>query len=100
MNIDDPTQAFVTKKILKGCQCLGSTKDTRLPITPEILRKIIHALNHTVPVFFQRCLLRSLFLLAFHAFLRLGEITKQNQQLMPIRFFSVRICILSIMDQA
>ncbi|XP_022302388.2 uncharacterized protein LOC144627038, partial [Crassostrea virginica] len=78
MNIDDPTQAFVTKKILKGCQCLGSTKDTRLPITPEILRKIIHALNHTVPVFFQRCLLRSLFLLAFHAFLRLGEITTKS----------------------
>ena len=78
MYIDDPTQAFVTKKILKGCQCLGSTKDTRLPITPEILLKIIHALNHTVPVFFHRCLLRSLFLLAFHAFLRLGEITTKS----------------------
>lgn len=79
MNIFDPTQAFVARKILKGCQSLGSYKDSRLPITPEILRKILHALNHTVPLHFHRCLLRALFLLAFHAFVRLGELTTKSK---------------------
>ena len=79
MNIFDPTQAFVARKILKGCQFLGSYKDSRLPITQEILRIILHALNHTVPLHFHRCLLRALFLLAFHAFLRLGELTTKSK---------------------
>lgn len=77
-NILDPTQAFVTKKILKGCQSLGSRKDARLPITGPILQQIIAALDHTVSQYSLRLLLRALFLLAFHAFLRLGEITVKS----------------------
>lgn len=77
-DITDPTQAFVTKKILKGCQALGSRKDTRLPITAPILQKLIAALEHTVSQYPVRLLLRALFLMAFHAFLRLGEITAKS----------------------
>lgn len=47
-NLPDPTQAFVTKKILKGCQAIGQRKDTRLPITAPILQKLLSALEHTV----------------------------------------------------
>ena len=43
------SQAFAARKILKGCQSLGPFKDYRLPITPDILQKILHVLNHTVP---------------------------------------------------
>lgn len=78
LNIHDPTQAFVTKTILKGSQSLHPSKDSRLTITPEILQKIINALDHTVSTFLHRCLLKALFLLAFHAFLRLGEITTKS----------------------
>lgn len=77
-NLYDPTQAFVTKKILKGCQSSVPTRDARLPITPEILRQLLNALAHTVPQHSLRILLRSLFLLAFHAFLRLGEIAVKS----------------------
>lgn len=77
-NIPDPTQAFVTKKILKGCQAVGSRRDTRMPITGPILQKLIVALEHTVSQYSLRLLLRALFLLAFHAFLRLGEITAKS----------------------
>ena len=69
-NLYDQTQAFVTKKILKGCQSSVPSGDARLPITPEILRQLLNALAHTVPQHSLRILLRSLFLLAFHAFLR------------------------------
>lgn len=78
INLPDPTQAFVTKKILKGCQALGQRKDTRLPITAPILQKLLAALEHTVSQYPLRLLLRAVFLLAFHAFLRLGEITVKS----------------------
>lgn len=77
-NLPDPTQAFVTKKILKGCQAIGQRKDTRLPITAPILQKLLSALEHTVSQYPTRLLLRAVFLLAFHAFLRLGEITVKS----------------------
>lgn len=78
LNIHYPTQAFVAKKILKGCQSLNPSKDSQLSITPEILQKILNALEHTVSTFLHRCLLKALFQLSFHAFLRLGEITTKS----------------------
>ena len=80
LDLQDPTQAFITKKILRGCQSLGPTRDTRLPITPHILRRLLDALVHTVPQYSLRILLRALFLLAFHAFLRLGEVAVKSSQ--------------------
>lgn len=78
-NMQDPAQAFITKKMLKGCKSSVPTKDTRLPITPEdILQKLLHALAHTVPQYSLRILLRALFLLAIHAFFRLGEIAAKT----------------------
>lgn len=80
LDLHDPTQAFITKKILRGCQASAPTRDTRLPITPNILRQLLNALVHTVPQYSLRILLRALFLLAFHAFLRLGEIAVKSLQ--------------------
>lgn len=74
-NLPDPTQAFVTKTILKGCQAHSQRKDTRLPITVPILQKLLSALEHTVSQYPIKLLYHAVFLLAFHGFLRLGEIT-------------------------
>jgi hypothetical protein len=40
LGIFDPTSAFVVKKLLKGCNNLRKSHDTRLPITKQILEKI------------------------------------------------------------
>lgn len=39
-----PTQAFITKNILKVCQSSVPTKDTRVPVTQNILQKLINGL--------------------------------------------------------
>lgn len=70
----DPTQTFLIKKMLSGCHKLLPSADTRLPITKEILVKILHALNHTVSVNINRVMLKTIFLLCFNAFLRMGEV--------------------------
>ena len=79
-NCSDPTQSFIVKKILKGTQNLAKTSDSRLPITVQILQNIIKALDHTVPIFYNRIMLKSIFLLAFHSFLRLGELVIRSTE--------------------
>ncbi|XP_062572816.1 integrase/recombinase xerD homolog isoform X2 [Saccostrea cucullata] len=74
----DPTQFFIIKKLIKGAQQLSGTPDIRLPITPQILRKIVHAVKNTISEKFNRLLLRAMFTLSFFAFLRVGEITAKS----------------------
>ena len=77
-NVPDPTQNFIVKKLLKGTQNLSKLIDSRLPITYNILARLIAALEHTVQPAFDRCMLKTLFTLAFHAFFRLGELAARS----------------------
>lgn len=54
------------------------SSDSRLQITPNILKSLLLALEHTTSSFFTKCLLRAMFLKAFCAFLRIREITKTS----------------------
>ena len=71
----DPTQPFVIQKLLVGAKKLSGTPDTRLPISLSILRKIVDATQFIVSSAYLPLLLQSMFLFAFHAFIRIGEIT-------------------------
>ena len=71
----DFTQNFVIKKSLQGLKKLTSKSDTRLPITFSILKELISSLEFTCSSFFLRILLHAMYLLAFYALLRVGEIT-------------------------
>lgn len=75
MDLPHPGHCFLVRKLLKGCQC-----NSRLPIMPDILKKILMPLNHTVSSSNLRTLLKSIFHLAFNAFLRLDEIAVRAPQ--------------------
>ncbi|XP_021342874.1 uncharacterized protein LOC110443160 isoform X3 [Mizuhopecten yessoensis] len=74
LGLEDMTHSFLIRKMLKGCQKMKGVSDSRLPITKDILYKIVNALNFVVSDPQIRLLLRTLFLLAFNAFMRLGEL--------------------------
>lgn len=74
LNLEDMTHSFLIRKMLKGCHNVTGSSDTRLPITKEILYKIINALGFIIDDPHVRLLLRTIFLLAFSAFMRLGEL--------------------------
>ncbi|XP_048771145.2 integrase/recombinase xerD homolog [Ostrea edulis] len=78
VNMPDPTQTFIVRKLLKGCHKLLPSQDARLPITKNIMHKILAAIVFTVPQALNRVLLQALFLLCFNAFLRLGEIMSKT----------------------
>ncbi|XP_021347070.1 uncharacterized protein LOC110454687 isoform X2 [Mizuhopecten yessoensis] len=71
----DPSQSFLIKKLLSSVQRGNYQVDNRLPITPEILTKLVTSLQYTTQSPYQYHLLKAMYLLAFHAFLRVGEMT-------------------------
>ena len=80
-SLPDPTNHFVVKKCLQGYHNRHHTSDKRLPVTAVILRQLVLSLGHTVPSQYERVLVKAMYLLAFHAFLRVGEITASPHNL-------------------
>ncbi|XP_053395191.1 uncharacterized protein LOC123542500 isoform X3 [Mercenaria mercenaria] len=79
-NLPDVTQLFLVKKALQGYHNLVPKTDTRLPITNEILHNLIRSLDAVCNSQFLRILLTAMYLLAFHAFLRVGEFTSSSPE--------------------
>lgn len=75
----DPTESFLVKKMLCGSANLRRQCDIRLPITPDILAKLVEFTGVVVVSKYERVLLQAMFLLAFYAFLRLGEMAAQSK---------------------
>ncbi|XP_033762090.1 uncharacterized protein LOC117343724 [Pecten maximus] len=75
----DPGNNFVIHKMLKGYSKLNRATDLRLPITYHILCKLLTGVKHTTGSRYERTLLQAMFLLAFHSFLRKGEITQRSK---------------------
>lgn len=87
-NQNDPTQNFVVKKCLHGFKNAKGSADMRMPITPSLLNNLVSSLPHVSNSYFTRTLLQAMYLLAFHAFLRVGEFTSSSSrlQVQDIRF--------------
>lgn len=66
---------FIHSKALRGYHKEKAAKDSRLPITPSILKDLCQSLPKTCSSRFLQLMLHAMYLLAFHAFLRIGEIT-------------------------
>ena len=83
-NFSDPTKHFLVQKILAAHSKLYFTPDVRLPITRGVLQRLVLALNHTNSSAYQRLLFQTMFLVAFYAFFRVGELTAKSANLKPL----------------
>ena len=73
--LPDPTAAFVVRKVLQGASKLRGTSDSRLPITLDILKRLVSSTDYTCSSNYLKIMCRAMYMTAFHAFLRVGEIT-------------------------
>lgn len=87
----DPTRYFVVKKLLTAIQRGSYSPDSRLPITPTILKKLVESLPHTAKSQYQVGMLKAMYLLAFHAFLRVGEMALNKSKSHVLQFSDVQI---------
>ena len=75
----DPAASFLNQKLLGACHRLNKRLDCRRPIDKPMLNQLISALDFTVNNAQTRVLYKAMFTLAFHALLRIGEMTVQSQ---------------------
>lgn len=78
-NFEDNTQRFIVRKLVEGVKRSGSNLDTRLPITRDILDKIVGVLPSVCSSVFECRLFTSAFILAFHGMFRVGELTVDSK---------------------
>lgn len=68
---------------LKGVRTLSNRPiRSKFPVTPDVLRRLCHALLKSTFSHYDRCGLRAMFLLAFHASLRVGEMCSSHHALL------------------
>lgn len=89
----DPVNHFITRKLLQGMQRTLPNKDSRLPITLELLNTILPTLQTVCNTIFESKLLTAAFPLAFYALLRIGEITlsKGNTAASILQFHDISL---------
>lgn len=75
----DPTLSESVRRLLLGARKLRPSVDLRFPICKATLHKLVDALPHITSSFYLRALLKSLFLVCFHGFFRVGELIQTNQ---------------------
>ena len=73
-NLNDPTATFVVRKLLHGAAKLRPSCDQRAPVTKVILHDLVRSAPHISICYYNGVLISAMYLLAFHAFLRIGEI--------------------------
>lgn len=86
-SLDDPTSNFLVRKIMVGAHKLSGHPDMRLPITPEILKGLVMNLSFSTQSQYVLKMLKAMFLMAFFAFLRIGEITARSPSAKSIIHF-------------
>ena len=70
----DPTSTFLIQKAMQGARKSHGKADTRLPITFDILCKLVNALTLAGGSAWDQVMYRSMFFLAFFALARIGEL--------------------------
>jgi len=78
--LPDPTQSYQVRQAQRGGRRLHPQNDQRLPITKEMLHQLFHAIPQLAPNAYMAALYQALFLLMFHGFLRVGEVTVSGSQ--------------------
>ena len=78
----DPTADFLVRRIMIGALKSHSSYDTRVPISVPILHKLCDTCERVTNTAYAATLLRAMYLVMFHAFLRIGEVTKSYNNIM------------------
>jgi len=93
---EDYTHCFVIRKMADGAKRSNSKADTRLPITRQLLEKIIRILPSLCNSHYELKLFTAAFSLAFHGLFRIGEFAAGNKN---ISDHSVQLCNVKVFNK-
>ena len=75
VGLADPADNFYITKLLVGVQKSSGKVDSRKPIDLRMLGQLVQASKAVIPEKFTQLCIAAMFMLVFHGFLRIGEIT-------------------------
>ena len=96
----DPTTDFLVKRMLLGAQKAQLVGDTRLPIALSMLHRLCDSSSRITNSVFSASLVRAMFLTMFHVFLRIGEVTSSQNNLMLDQISMLPNCVVIIFYRA
>lgn len=73
-NLTDNTQCFLVRKLLDGMNRSQRRRDTRQPVTINLLHLLVHNLKFVCLSHYESILFTAAFMVAFYALLRVSEI--------------------------
>ena len=85
----DPTKAFPIQRLLVGAKKLDAPTPRHLPITFDLLKNIVDAIPAAVTLLRNQILFKAVFLLMYHACLRVGEVASSNHSKHTLRIENV-----------
>jgi hypothetical protein len=91
-NLEDNSQKIVVRKMLEGIKrSVGRKPDSRLPITKDLLKRIILCLSCVCNSFYESKLFSSALSLCVYGFLMVGEISVSNSSRHVLEFGNVKV---------
>lgn len=79
LKTEDTSNSFTAKKLLVAARRSTGSGDSRAPISPQMITDLITLLPSMNIDHYSRCLYTAMYILAFNAFLRVGEFTSKNK---------------------
>lgn len=79
MSMPDPTAQFAIRKLIISGQKKNPSFDQRMPITLPVLQRLYKTVQMVVPSWYMAELLRTVFLVAYYGFFRVGELIPSSK---------------------
>jgi hypothetical protein len=83
----DITNNFIIKKLVNGDKRLAAGPAIHRPISVTVLGHLLQDVAHVTKAYYQRIMFEAMFLLTFHAFLRIEEITSRSKTYQNLLLF-------------
>ena len=93
LGFSDITDNFLVKKVLEGAKRTNNRPDTRCPITPELLTKIVTTLPAICFNTYELKLFRAAYTLSFWGLFRVGEIVASTNKTKGNVLLNTDVCL-------
>ena len=87
-DLPEPNDNLLVKNSLRGIQNLGTVPDARMPVSLDLLDKLCASVQHVCTSPWTQIFFQSMYLLAFFAFIRVGEMTLSHGRIQNVLQFS------------
>ena len=88
-NLEDPTKTFLIKKAIIGQKRKESKPSYKLPITRNILHKLVQAVPFASDSSYDQVIFKAIFLFTFYACLRIGEVVEAQEKMHTLQIHQI-----------